>query len=684
MGLERGGDEGGATRQLLPHVPGLDGLRALAVLSVMAYHNGFGWIPGGFYGVDAFFVLSGYLITSLLLAEWRSTGTVGLGQFWARRARRLLPALFVLVAVLAVAHLAWPGVLAWPDPLADAAATLGYVANWHFIVSSAGYFAASGPQSPLLHTWSLAIEEQFYLLWPLIVCVALGGLTRVALRPRRAPHGRRRLAFLGVLCGLGALASAAWMWLLTPAFANLDRAYYGTDTRAQDLLVGAALAVALTLVPSPSARVRRCAAAAGVGGLAAAALLWHLVPFYSALAFHGGFLLASLASAAVVASAVLAPAGLVARALSVRPLRYVGRISYGAYLWHWPVTLAITAGRTGLGLWPLFACRAAVTLGVAALSARFVELPIRRGTVSIRRVLVAAPIAAGLSLAVLALAPSSSLAAVAASRPAVVTATLRTSGRAPVRVLLVGDSMAGSLGAALAPEAPAYGVQIINEGHPGCGLTTDSDFRLLLFTGTPGPPCQLGRPAALLGMWQQWVDEYRPDVVVYLARVDLLTQDFDGTWTSIGNPSFDAFLDGQLRQGVSVLASRGARVVLMTSPYYDSTVQSGGSVPEDSPARVAVDDQILAQVSAQSPGVTVFPLASVVTPGGRYQQDVDGVDVRCADGVHFGAMAGQVVAPRLLPVLVDLGRSAIVPAASHPPPAPPLVPGWYDQLPCDQ
>jgi hypothetical protein len=478
------------------------------------------------------------------------------------------------------------------------------------------------------------------------------------------------------------------MWILTPANANLDRAYYGTDTRAQALLVGAALAVALALFPTRSARVRRSGAVAGVAGLAGAAAVWYLVPETSPLAFHGGFLLASLASAAVVAGVVLAPTGPAARLLSVRPLRYVGTISYGAYLWYWPVALVMTPQRTQLGEWALFGCRTAVTLGIAALSARFVELPIRRGAFSARRALVGVPVAAAASLILVGVsaAPASPVVA----RPVIrAVATSKLRGPVPagpaVRVLLVGDSMAGSLGASLAPEAPGYGVQIINEGHAGCAVTTDSVFRFLLFTNPPGTPCRLGQPDALLDQWRQWVDEYRPDVVVYLGRVDLMDQDYDGTWTSIGSPGFDRFLQSQLGQGVSILGSRGARVVLMTSPYYDSTIQGGGAaVPEDSPARVATDDRILEQVTSTSPGVTLFPLGKVVTPEGRYQQVVDGVNVRCADGVHFSVDAGQVVAPRLLPLLVALGHSARVTTVTDNPPVPASTPRWYDKLQCGQ
>jgi len=684
MTLAAGAEQEGSGPKL-SHVPALDGLRALAVLSVMAYHGGFSWIPGGFHGVDAFFVLSGYLITSLLIVERRGTGTIRFGRFWARRARRLLPALFLLVGGLGVLHLVWPAALAWPDPLPDAIATLGYVANWHFVAGNANYFAPSFP-SPLLHTWSLAIEEQFYLVWPLVVFAVLGGLTQLGRKDRTPIDVRRRLAWLGVFCGVGALGSAAWMWVLTPANADVNRAYYGTDTRAQALLIGAGLAVALALWPNRSDGLRRFGAVVGVAGLLGAGAVWYLIP--EASSFHGGFLLASVASAALVAGVILAPGGPAARLLSVRPLRYVGSISYGTYLWYWPVALVMTPERTGLGEWALFGCRTAVTLGIAALSARLVEMPIRRGALPARRALIAIPAALAVSLTLVAVTtvPASPVIGPPAAQRirAVATSRVRPSGP-PVKVLLVGDSMAGSLGASLAPEASEYGVRIINEGHPGCAVSTDSTFRFLLYTNPPGSPCELGKPNALLDMWQQWVDQYRPDVVVYLGRVDLMNQDYDGSWTSIGDPAFDSFLQSQLNRGVSILGSRGAKVVLMTSPYYDSTIQAGGvSVPEDAPGRVTMDDRILSAVISAHPGVSLFPLGKVVTPTGQYQQDVEGVDMRCDDGVHFSADAGLVLAPRLLPFLIRLGHSVQVTAASDPVPVPAVVPGWYQKLQCGQ
>jgi peptidoglycan/LPS O-acetylase OafA/YrhL len=663
----------------LPRAPGLDGLRALALIVIMAFHTGFSWIPGGFYSVDAFFVLSGFLITSLLIVERQGSGTIRLGRFWARRARRLLPALFFLVGVLGLLLVVFPRLIDWPNPLPDTLATLFYVANWHFVAAGSGYFAASNAQSPLLHTWTLAIEEQFYLVWPLVVLAVLCGLPRRGRARHRAVDGERRLRVLGVVSAAGALASAAWMWRLADSGASINRVYYGTDTRAQALLVGAVAAVLLARHRSRSAGVRRFGGGFALAGLAATVAVWHLVPESSSLAFRGGFLLASLAAAGIIVGVVLSPAGPVARALALRPVRYVGQISYGAYLWYWPVILVLSTQRLHVGEWGLFCCRVAVTLSLAAISSKFVEMPIRRGSLPGWRALVGAPAAAGTAL-LLVVASTGLQPAAQASTP------LPAGNPAPgaVRVLLVGDSMAGSLGATLAPYAARHDVDLINEGHPGCGVTTDAEYDLLLYHSTPGAPCRLGDPSALLSAWRGYVDEYRPQVVVYLARIDMFTQMYDGGWTSIDGSGFDRYLSSQLRRGLEVLSSRGAHVVLMTSPYYNVTADGVVDVAEDTPGRVAIYDRILRQAARDVPGTTVFPLGTVVDPHHTYQDTVDGVPMRCSDFVHFSVTAGKVIAPALLPTLERLGHAAPVAAPAHAPPDPPLVPDWYDKLQCGQ
>jgi peptidoglycan/LPS O-acetylase OafA/YrhL len=677
----------------LTYTPGLDGLRAVALLAIIAYHVGFSWIQGAYNSVDTFFVLSGYLITSLLVVEWRGSGSIALRKFWARRARRLLPALFVLIAAMGVVHLVDPGLIPWLDPIPDAAATLGYVANWHFIGASASYWASTD-QSPLLHTWTLAIEEQFYLVWPLVVLLVLRASRPSSRRNGSGPDRVRRLTALLCVSVTGAVASALWMWHLTPPTASIIRAYYGTDTRAQSLLVGASIAIALQLHQvrhegvAPLRHPRRWAMVLSVGGLAGTAAVWYFVPETSSLAFHGGFLLASLASGAIVLAVVVAPLGAASRVLSLRALRYIGTISYGAYLWYWPVFLVVQKYSDRLGMWPFYASETAVTLGLAALSAKFIEMPIRRGSISSWRALVGAPVAAAASFCLVVVSTTVGLPALTPSAAGAVSAvagTLNGHSAPPVRVLLVGDSMAGTLGATLAQYAPQYDIELINEGRPGCSVSSDSEFRFLLYITPPGPPCEIGNPRALLDAWQTWVDEYRPNVVVYLGRTDLFNQDLDGSWTWIGHPRFDSFYSNELREGLSILSSRGAKVVLMTSPYYDSTINTASPpVPEDAPDRVATDDRILERAAASSPGVSVFDLGQLVDPDGHYAQEVDGVNMRCTDGVHFSWQAGRVIAPRLLPYLVGVGRSAKVPVQGDPPALPAAVPSWYEQLQCGQ
>ncbi|HLK45693.1 MAG TPA: acyltransferase, partial [Acidimicrobiales bacterium] len=363
----------------LSYVGALDGVRALAVAAVIAYHAGVTHVTGGFLGVDAFFTLSGFLITSLLLGESRRTGTIALGGFWARRARRLLPCLLLVLCFVGL--FSWLAVPQgqYPGLRLDSLATLFYVANWHFILQGSSYFSQVLPLSPLTHTWSLAIEEQFYVVWPLVVLAA------VALFRRSAA------TVLLVVASAGALASTVWMRADAPGhLSDPTRLYYGTDTHAMTILVGAALACALALLAKgrdPSTLRARGAlgvAAQALGGAGAAVLAYLAVtvdfktPW---LYLKGGYLLAGLAAAAVLVSVVTVPNGPLGRALSLPPVRFVGRVSYGLYLWHYPLFLWLDHAHTGFSGLHLLAVRVVATLCVATASFYLVERPIRHGLV---------------------------------------------------------------------------------------------------------------------------------------------------------------------------------------------------------------------------------------------------------------------------------------------------------------
>lgn len=383
-----------SARKRLPDLPAMDGLRALAVAAVCIYHAGLGWLPGGFLGVEVFFVISGYLITSLLVAEYDATGRIDLKAFWVGRARRLLPALFtVLVLTLLYALVFLPEEVA--GLRAEVLAALGYATNWYLIFAEQSYFEAIGRPPLLKHLWSLAIEEQFYVLWPLI----LGTLLSVWGAARRGYHS------LAVVLAAGASASTFLMAYLYEPGSDPSRLYYGTDTRATSLLVGAALAFVcrprtrrtaetVPIVRRRSARPGSATALAAAFALEVAALAGLGILTVACVVlteeddflYQGGFLVVSAATAILIASCVAARRrrpGLVVSLLSLPPVRWLGLRSYGVYLWHWPVYMVSRPG-VDISLSGLagLALRLSITLALAELSYRLIESPIRRGALS--------------------------------------------------------------------------------------------------------------------------------------------------------------------------------------------------------------------------------------------------------------------------------------------------------------
>ena len=349
----------------LRYRPYLDGLRAVAVYLVVAFHSGLGLLSGGFVGVDVFFALSGFLVTGILVRDLATNGHVRWRSFYARRARRILPAAVVTLLVTALVYSVVASPVEMFDALPGFRAAFLYVANWSFIHQSTDYFAANVNGNPVLHFWSLAVEEQFYLAWPLLLGVAYA-LARGA--------GRFRwwvLRGLVVAAGLGSAIAA-----LHIGATNLDRAYYGTDTRAYQLLAGAALALTPQLSRLGS-RWKR--AARSVAALVLAALV---VLATSALAMSAITRGIWVAAGAVVLIAALenASGGIATRALSSSACTYLGRISYGIYLWHWPVIVIASHGHD-LSPLQLFAVATPTATALAALSFHVLEHPIRTARV---------------------------------------------------------------------------------------------------------------------------------------------------------------------------------------------------------------------------------------------------------------------------------------------------------------
>jgi peptidoglycan/LPS O-acetylase OafA/YrhL len=350
------------------YVPGLDGLRAIAVLCVIAYHINAPWAKGGMLGVGVFFTLSGYLITDLLLNHYRRRGNLGLGQFWIRRARRLLPALFLMLVVVSIL-VALFDASQLDSVRRQVIAGAFYFANWSTIAVHGSYFSRFAQPLPLDHLWSLSIEEQFYLVWPWVVLFAVRFLSD-------------RLGVL-LLALLGSAASAALTaHLFHPGTLDPTRIYEGTDTLAFELLLGAALAcVRPTAFPRFGSRVsvRRVLVldVLGVAGLVAVFVLVGTTTPFTAFLYPYGLLLLSVGTVAAVA-AVVQPASALGAVLGSQPLRWIGVRSYGIYLWQWPIVVLWGQPATGVH-WGRALLQIAVTFVVASLSWTYVEAPIRRG-----------------------------------------------------------------------------------------------------------------------------------------------------------------------------------------------------------------------------------------------------------------------------------------------------------------
>ena len=622
-------------------VAALDGLRAVSLVIIVGFHFGAGWLQGGFFGLDIFYVLSGYLITGLLVSEYGKRGHIKLSAFWLRRARRLLPALLiVLVAVTLMVRFVEPAGQ-YPDFRMSALSALFYFSNWQQIAVNANYFVATGAASPLTHTWSLAVEEQFYLVWPLVV-LAVMGLSKTFARGLRA---------LLILSLAGVVASATEMALLYGAGANITRLYFGTDTHAQPVLVGSAMACAMTMIQrrrgeegmapvATTGQAKRVLVALGMAGLLGTAIISYVLRGSSPLAYRGGFAISALSAAAIIIGAVCVPAGPIARMLSLRPLVWLGTISYGAYLWHYPVFVYLDAQRTGLTGLGLMAVRSAGTVGLAAVSFYLVERPVMYGTFwrSLKAAIPATALMVGTVAVVLAGTASEAFA-----NPSISLIPRAGPSSRGIGVLVTGDSSALTLGLALsyATDRAKDGLDVFDKGNDGCGIAEGQSFQSGGTSYSFPPACNSSaRPAA---QWPSFLTgelhRYRAKVVVLLAgRWEVYDRtDLAGKMTNITNPDYASYVEQQLQRFVTIAARAGSRVVLMTAPYYDTGEQSNGQPqPQDDPVRVRDYNHLVEAVASSNPTTaSLVDLNAVVSPDGRFTTTVGDVTVRAPDGTHF-------------------------------------------------
>ncbi len=479
--------------------PSLDGVRGVAIAAVVAFHLGF--LGGGWLGVDVFFVLSGFLITNLLFSEQARCGEIRVGAFWARRARRLVPGLLLLLVALAVYTLAGGPAVVPAQLRSPAMATLLYFANWQQIAAGHSYFAQFQAVNPLQHTWSLAIEEQYYLVWPLL-CMGLLALGR-----------RRSLRTLVISTAVLATSSALWMGIAAHILGP-NRAYLGTDTRMWELLLGGLGAMALRAAgPLRRPGLWRWATVVGAFGVAVGTALGTGPPGWM---WDGGLVVIAMGVVVVVVGSVRDPGGPVARLLALGPLRWLGRISYSLYLWHWPVIVLLNTKSTGWSGSSLLIGRLATMLGAACVSYYAVERPLRRADWNRmwRRALIPAAIIGVVGVVLGATVPpveasTGRLSLPPATRPAQSAAAIAlppgrvVSPADPLRAWIVGDSVMddSAPGVTAALESTGDVDVVANSAFGGWGLSTDHTW-----------PTDVSRiisqyhPEIVLGTWS-WDDQ---------------------------------------------------------------------------------------------------------------------------------------------------------------------------------
>ncbi len=613
--------------------PALDGVRAVAVVLVLLFHAGFAWMSGGYVGVSVFFTLSGYLITSLALVEHNRSGRLKVGAFYGRRLRRLMPAsLMCLVGVMVAAWLdQFEGVTRLRRDLWGA---LLQVYNWLTLAGGEGYAEqmsrAVGQRAPLDHYWSLAIEEQFYWVWPLALVVIL----------RLSPRGR--VVAVSALTAAGVVATVVinHVW-------GSDATYFATPARLPEILIGAVVAVVLHARRGSDrfAVSTRWAAWLAVAGLVAVALAATTWPADGGPVYHGWLPLFAVASAAVIVG--LQVASPVRRLLSVPPLVLLGRISYGVYLYHWPVYTLVDERRLDIGRAPLFAVRAGVTVAVAGLSYVLVERPIRARRIGWRPTVGAAAAACAVVAAVVAVVPDrggqytfvADETRAAAMIPALgeddtlVALSLAPGSRVevgvpiaglsrPARVLIVGDSTAYSTGEGMiqwAAEHPAV-MQASASAAVGCGLNATG----LLRDDGYREACDTVRNGIV-----PRVERLRPDAVVAMVTFRDMEDRMWDPAEGILTPTDERFRR-HLLDGYEVITQHmldaGAGVVIWVIPPIPALPAVGDLAPMLEPDRIDAYRRVIRALPLSFPGqVVVADMAAWIDGQDRVPERFDGL-----------------------------------------------------------
>ncbi|NYF99596.1 acyltransferase family protein [Janibacter cremeus] len=627
----------------LPYRPAIDGLRAFAVLAVIAFHLLPGTLPGGWFGVDVFFVISGFLITALLLAEYRrERGRINLVGFWLARARRLLPALFVVLAAVLVGATFLTMSGRTGNVAGDVLATLGYVANWRFVLGDEAYFGQVASPSPLRHAWSLAVEEQFYLIYPMIL---IGLLALI----------RRRVTLFAVLTVVSG-ASAVLMAHLHHPGLDPSRIYYGTDTRAHQLLVGAAVAALISGGPGAIDRDKARILDTWCRRLALPALLVVLSAFWWAgpaqsVIFEGLAVPLSLAICVVLVAATSPAASLTQRLLSWEPLRRIGMVSYGLYLWHWPIIVFLNDQVLPIPTAPRVVLQVGLTSLLAWLSYRYVERPVRRE--GIRALVPRLPRAS----VVFAWAAVPALVVGAVTMPAaartVATTTASPSeltipqpayrpGGQMVSVIFIGNSVPQSLITYFKPSNHPD-LRLFDTTNIGCDPLAAAKF-----SNGKVQPEQEGCSAWRAG-WGEEIASDDPDVVLYFVAHTMVTDRIDrGTVVEFGSPAWVDLIEEGLDSARSAAGSHQFAVINVSCHKMPTFNSEEIKRVNDAEYVTTLNEAVSAW--AEDNNVPVLDQYSLLCPGGEYHDTINDVPLY-QDAIHFTNESGPIfwrwLAPRL-------------------------------------
>lgn len=610
------------------YLPGLDGVRAIAVLAVMGYHLQAPGLSGGFLGVDTFFVLSGFLITSLLLQEQARSGRTNLIAFWGRRARRLFPGLFAMVAAVCVYAL-FAAPLMQQTIRGQGLATIFYVNNWWIIASGGSYFQQFQSPSPLLHTWSLGVEEQWYLVFPVLLAGALAWRVR-------------RDARLAALLGLIAVASTVWTAWLASNGASADRLYLGTETRMQELLVGAALAAAVHVAAQRGRALASGRALQIVGAICAVAVVaaFIVISDTDRFLFYGGMLVFSLLVAGIILALVDPGGGRLGKVFGHPVLRTIGLWSYSLYLWHWPVYVILTPATAGVTGPVLGVSKVLLTFVLAAGSYYLLESPIRHGWLRDKfggqGQLAVAVLAAAVLVAGVLVTTQSGVKAVAAATDYVPASSSDYAGTGP-KVFLMGDSVPYLLREDV-DQRTLGALSVAGSSELGCTVFP-ATFVIGSSEEESWPKCY------------QWaadrgdiLAQASPDVaLIFPGQYQLFDIRQGGTTIDFATPEYAAWLDGQLAALVDQTSGNAAHVAIVTVPCY--SVYDDGN---NSKARFVNDrgriDWLNGRLRAfaASNGLEVVDMNRWSCGDGRNPEEVDGVKMR-TDGLHYSREGAAIV-----------------------------------------